>query len=77
MTSGFRYSLLVTGCMRDEPDVCGRVTAQIALADEPLQAEISGGDRTVGEDTTTLIDACASQDPDDPAVPLRFSWTRS
>ena len=45
---------------------CGTADARVALRDEPLQGGIAGGDRSVGMDDGLELNACASQDPDEP-----------
>ena len=54
--------------MRFDSSVCGYYATKVALRDEPLRGGIAGGDRTVGEDDGFALDACSSQDPDDPTA---------
>ena len=48
----------VTGCMSSDASICGSYSTKVSLRDEPLQGGIAGGDRTVGEADTLLLDAC-------------------
>ena len=75
LLAGVTYDVIVTGCMREQPSVCGSASRQIRLKDEPLQAVIVGGDRELGEDDAFLLDACSSHDPDDPTALLSYAWS--
>ena len=71
---GVRYTLQITGCMASSNTTCGDYSVDVMLRDEPLQATIAGGDRSVGNDDPFDIDACASIDPDEPLAALLFRY---
>ena len=72
---GLTYSLLLTGCMKMDPSVCGTATTAVALVNEPLQTAIAGGDRLVGDSDNFVISACSGTfDPDDRGAELGFAW---
>lgn len=66
MAPGVRYQLRVVGCMSAQLTVCGSSETGVMLRDQPLQASIVGGDRTVGHADTFDLDACGANDPDEP-----------
>ena len=67
MEAGISYTLRVTGCMASAPANCGYAEMQVALTPEPLVATITGGDtRQIGVDSALTLDACGSNDVDDP-----------
>ena len=86
---GFIYTLRVTGCMASAPENCGYAEMLVALTPEPLVATITGGQtRTIGVDSALTLDACSSNDADDPGTTcttatdgittcgtLRFTWS--
>ena len=58
-----------------EDGSCSTATARVRLTNEPLQAVIEGGDRTVAAEDALSIDGCASEDPDDEDAQMTFAWT--
>ena len=86
MSLGVMYTLRVTGCYSVAPTVCGRAEMDVYLLDQPLEGGIKGGDRTVGQDSSFVLDSCSSKDPDEPTArcdavgecgTLRFLWSCS
>jgi hypothetical protein len=73
-TQGIRYRLQLSGCMRGSNATCGAYSVDVMLRNEPLQALIAGGDRSVGDDDPFVIDACASSDPDDASAILAYRF---
>lgn len=68
LEAGVRYTLTLRGCMASDASVCGQASTDVGLRDEPLQATIADGDRSVGETSGFELSACASADPDDAAA---------
>eukprot|EP00966_Prymnesium_polylepis_P191068 4427917-Prymnesium_polylepis.1 len=55
--------------MAASPDTCGYAELDVALTPEPLIGLITGGQtRQVGADSALSLDACGSNDADDPAT---------
>ncbi|KAK3256436.1 hypothetical protein CYMTET_34429, partial [Cymbomonas tetramitiformis] len=70
-----RYRVQLEACARgvSEP-LCGTTQRFFEVERQALRAIIRGGNSRVGENTTLLLDASDSEDPDNPEGPLRYSW---
>ena len=66
LSPGVTYTLRATGCMSTNTAVCGTADTTVALRNEPLEATVAGGDRTIGNTDSVDLDACASTDADAP-----------
>ena len=75
LQAGVTHALRVVGCLQSSPDLCGTAEVSVTLRDSPLVARLAGGSRAVGVDDGLQLDASASEDPDEPAAALNYTWS--
>ena len=75
LLAGGTHVLRVVGCLQSSPHMCGSAEVSVTLRDSPLVARLAGGSRAVGVDDGLQLDASASEDPDEPAAALNYTWS--
>lgn len=77
LVAGNTYVLEVTAFAEGRPSARRTTEATIVVERAPLAVVVSGGNRTVGEETPFTLSAATSRDPDDNSALNAFTWTCS
>jgi hypothetical protein len=69
------YDFTLQATLIDQPSVSNQLDVLVKVYCAPLSADIAGGSRSISAQSSLVLDASKSRDPESPSAQLAFAWS--